>query len=190
MSASWVPFASAVLGALVGGLVSAATSVLLLRSSHAEERRRRKSQDLAAAVGEIAPALLSASQAMPVVVTARTPKADEAVRRLDLELTRYRNVLEGSAAWPHLLQARGLLSRSGGEGGLTGLEADQERLNTRLDADRHTYLPWVIDLLQDVGAGRSRSPSEVGPSGVDLPDAPPWTAPKEHTGTQDGDEHA
>lgn len=169
-------FASAAVGALVGGGVTFLVSVRTLRESHRLERLAQREDDQQAAARRVAAALQEATAQQPDVVGDGSARAGTALARLDVVLAGDVPLLERVDVALRVRRARDLLDWDPQLAArLYDLDADAAgRLRERVASDRSSYTRWVVACLQDVAAGRPAPPDRRPPASLDEIAALPW----------------
>ncbi len=167
---------SAVLGAVVGGGLTALVSRSALRETHRLSRQAEQEDRQREAASRLVTAL---TMALVTLSPSEDDSAvhDEAVQDLEIKAAADAPTLRRLGLDVRVNRALELLKRDPELAArLAGLDEQQQaRLVERNDADRRAYGRWVVRSLATVLDG-TETPAELpGPASLEQPNASPWS---------------
>lgn len=168
---------SAVLGALVGGGLTALVTRSTLRETYRLSRQESESVRQRDAASRLVTSLTKALVTLPPDGASDVHAA--AVQDLEVKAAADAPTLRTLGLDVRVKRALDLLMRDPGLAArLAGLDPHQEaRLTGRNDADRRAYGHWVAASLAAVLDGTDPPAELPGPASLQEPDAAPWSAP-------------
>ena len=179
---SWLaPVLPALVGALVGGGITALTAFLTLRGSQKEDRRVRAADRGEEAASTLVSALTDV-RAIALEDSGRikaTPEARRTIVTFRGEVDKALPALRGHGLENRLAILVGLLQQNSDElAALDIVDGDEVAvIEIRRGKDRLTYSRWIVHCLQDLAAGEGCPGDVTPPAPASDKDAQAWEEP-------------